>query len=89
MVISDNRKQHELRRFTSKTVEASEPYQFFFLERYFDAFMAEIDGFVDCVEKGAVPLASFEDGRRALILAEAAYISLRERRLVQVSEVSI
>jgi myo-inositol 2-dehydrogenase/D-chiro-inositol 1-dehydrogenase len=88
MLISDNRKSHELRRFTSKTVEASEPYQFFFLERYQDAFMAEIEGFVDCVEKGAKPLASFEDGRRALILAEAAYLSMRERRLVQVSEVA-
>jgi len=88
MLISDNRKPHEMRRFTSKTVEASEPYQFFFLERYLEAFMAEIDGFVDCVEKGAVPLASFEDGRRALILAEAAYISMRERRLVQVSQVT-
>ena len=87
MVISDNRKPHEARRYTSKTVEASEPYQFFFLERYNEAFMAEIDGFVDCVEKGAKPLASFEDGRRALILAEAAYLSMREKRLVQVSDV--
>ena len=43
---------------------------------------------MDCVEKGATPLASFEDGRRALILAEAAYISMREKRLVKVSEAS-
>ena len=49
--------------------------------------MAEIDGFVDCVEKGAVPLASFEDGRRALILAEAAYLSMQQGRMVKVSEV--
>jgi myo-inositol 2-dehydrogenase / D-chiro-inositol 1-dehydrogenase len=51
MIISDNRKPHEMRRY------------------------------------GAAPLASFEDGRRALILAEAAYLSMKERRLVQVSEV--
>jgi myo-inositol 2-dehydrogenase / D-chiro-inositol 1-dehydrogenase len=50
--------------------------------------MAEIDGFVDCAENGAAPLASFEDGRRVLVLAEAAYISVRERRLVKLSEVS-
>lgn len=87
MIISDNRKPHEMRRYGAKSVECSEPYQFFFLERYNEAFMAEIDGFVDCVEKGAKPLASFEDGRRALILAEAAYLSMKERRLVQVSEV--
>jgi myo-inositol 2-dehydrogenase / D-chiro-inositol 1-dehydrogenase len=88
MLISDNRKPHEMRRYGARSVEASEPYQFFFLERYNEAFMAEIDGFVDCVEKGATPLASFEDGRRALILAEAAYLSMKERRLVQVSEVT-
>lgn len=87
MVISDNRKPHEMRRYNKSTVEAAEPYQFFFLERYHEAFMAEIDGFVDCVEKGSAPLASFEDGRRALILAEAAYLSMREHRLVKVSEV--
>lgn len=88
MIISDNRKPHEMRRYGAKSVECSEPYQFFFLERYNEAFMAEIDGFVDCVEKGAKPLASFEDGRRALILAEAAYLSMKEGRLVQVSEVN-
>ena len=87
MIISDNRKPHEMRRYSATTVEASQPYQFFFLERYNEAFMAEIDGFVDCIEKGAKPLASFDDGRRALILAEAAYLSLKERRLVQVSEI--
>jgi myo-inositol 2-dehydrogenase/D-chiro-inositol 1-dehydrogenase len=88
MLISDNRKPHELRRFTGAAVEASQPYQFFFLERYLEAFMAEIDGFVDCVEKGASPLATFEDGRRALILAEAAYKSMKEHRLVRVSEIA-
>ena len=69
-------------------VESAEPYQFFFLERYHEAFMAEIDGFVDCVEKGAKPLASFDDGQKALVLAEAAYLSMKEQRLVRVSEIS-
>lgn len=88
MLLSDNRKPHEMRRYTAKSVESSEPYQLFFLERYMEAFMAGIDGFVDCVENKTPPRASFEDGRRALILAEAAYISLKEKRLVNVSEVA-
>ena len=50
--------------------------------------MAEIDAFVDAVETGEQPEVSFEDGRRALILAEAAYKSLSEKRLVQVSEIA-
>lgn len=87
MLISSNRKPHELRRFSKDAVEVAEPYQFFFLERYHEAFMAELDDFVDCVEGNKLPIASFEDGRRALVLAEAAYISLRENRTVNISEV--
>jgi myo-inositol 2-dehydrogenase/D-chiro-inositol 1-dehydrogenase len=87
MLISDNRKGHELRRFTASRTEAAEPYLLFFLERYSEAFMAEIDAFVDAVEFGRSPSPSFEDGRQALVLAEAAYRSLREKRLVHVSEI--
>ena len=48
--------------------------------------MAGIDGFVDCIESRQQPLSTFEDGRKALILAETAYRSMHERRLVRVSE---
>ena len=88
MVVSGNRKPHEMRRYTAKNVEGAEPYQYFFVERYREAFMAELDAFVGAVETGAPPEVGFEDGRRALILAEAAYVSCRERRLVRVSEVA-
>ena len=57
------------------------------LERYREAFMAEIDAFADAVEGGHEPEVGFEDGRRALVLAEAAYKSLSEGRLVQVKEI--
>jgi len=87
MLLSDNRKAHEMRRYTATTTEVSEPYMFFFIERYADAFVAEISSFVEAIENGTEPEASFEDGRRALILAEAAYKSIAEKRLVQVSEI--
>ncbi len=87
MVLSDNRKPHECRKYSAAAVEASEPYQFFFIERYSDAFMAEIDAFVDAIENGTPPLVGFEDGRQALILAEAAYLSLREGRMVNVNQI--
>ncbi len=88
MVISDNRKPHEMRKFSATQVEVGAQYQLFFLERYQEAFNACIDMFVDAVEQGTAPQAGFEDGRRALILAEAAYKSLKEGRLVQVSEIA-
>jgi myo-inositol 2-dehydrogenase/D-chiro-inositol 1-dehydrogenase len=87
MLISDNRKPNEVRRYSKHGVEKASPYEFFFIERYSEAFMACLNGFVDCIEKSAPPLSSFEDGRRALVLAETAYRSLHERRLVRVSEV--
>lgn len=88
MALSDNRKPHEMRTYSAKTTEVSAPYQFFFLERYSEAFNAQIDYFVDAVENGTAPEVGFEDGRQALILAEAAYKSLAEGRLVQVSEIA-
>ncbi len=50
---------------------------FFFLERYAEAYRIELDHFLDCLESGAVPSASAEDGRRALLLADAAVESVR------------
>lgn len=87
MLLSDNRKSHEMKRYSDNATEAAETYQYFFIERYTEAFMAEIDAFIDCVENGTAPEVGFDDGRRALVLAEAAYKSLAEGRMVKVSEV--
>jgi myo-inositol 2-dehydrogenase / D-chiro-inositol 1-dehydrogenase len=86
MIQSENRRPHEVRRFSGEVTAAGAPYEFFFVERYREAFRAELDAFVACVEAGGAPEVGFEDGRRALLLAEAAYRSLAERRLVRVDE---
>jgi myo-inositol 2-dehydrogenase/D-chiro-inositol 1-dehydrogenase len=88
MVQSNNRKPHEMQTFSKKASAISEPYQFFFLERYSESFMAEISSFVDSIRNDKPAKVGFEDGRKALILAEAAYISLEEKRLVKVTEVA-
>ncbi len=88
MVQSLNRKPNEVHKFGSKHVEAAEPYLDFFIERYRDAFDAEIDAFVDSIENNTPVQASFEDGRRALMLAEAAMKSAIEGRFVKIDEVS-
>lgn len=55
---------------------------YFFLERYTDAYRAELAAFVDCiVHKKPMPVTA-EDGRRAIVLAEAAVKSLRTGRAV-------
>ncbi|MEM9222699.1 MAG: inositol 2-dehydrogenase [Pseudomonadota bacterium] len=88
MLISDNVSPTQVRRYGKKNANASEPYLYFFIERYEAAFAAEIDAFVDAVAAGTEPSPSFEDGRQALILAEAAYRSLAEKRAVRVEEIA-
>jgi myo-inositol 2-dehydrogenase/D-chiro-inositol 1-dehydrogenase len=88
MLVSGNRRAHEMRRFGGDCTGAAEPYLNFFVERYQEAFNAEIEAFVDCVERGGEPEVGFEDGRRAQILAEAAYRSLAGRRVVGVDEIA-
>ena len=87
MVRSGNRKPHEARRYSASRTEAADPYLFFFMERYAEAYVAELTAFVSCVEEGGAPEVGFEDGLMALVLAEAAYRSLAERRMVRVDEI--
>ena len=87
MVTSENRHPHGLRRFGSRGTGAAEPFEHFFVERYREAFVAEIDAFIASIRDGTPPQVGFEDGRRALMLAEAAYRSIAEKRLVAVSEI--
>lgn len=87
MIVSGNRKPNEVRKFSADAVEVAPPYFHFFIERYHEAFMAEIDAFVDCVSNHTEPAVGFDDGRRALVLAEAAYKSMTEGRTVRVDEI--
>jgi len=59
----------------------------FFMQRYADAYEAEIRAFVRCVRGDETPPATGADGRRALVLACAAKKSLAEHRPVEVSEI--
>ena len=87
MLQSENRTPHSLIRHTATLTAAQQPYLNFLIERYQEAYMAEIGAFADCVANGTEPVVGFEDGRRALILAEAAYLSLAEQRVVMVDEI--
>lgn len=87
MLVSDNRRPHEMRHHSLTQTGESAPYLNFFIERYQQAFNAELSAFVESVERRTAPQVGFEDGRRALILAEAAYKSVAEKRLVAVSEI--
>ena len=59
----------------------------FFAHRYLDAYIAELDAFVESVRNNSEPLVIGNDGRAALVLAIAAFRSYVEGRPVLVSEV--
>ncbi len=81
MVISDNRKAHEVKKFSSNFVEQKDPYLNFFIERYQEAYMNEITAFVEAIVNKTPPSVDFEDGRKALILAETAFKSIASGKM--------
>lgn len=68
---------------TAGGVTADKPLHFF-LERYADAYRIELRHFLDVCAGKAKPLATIDDGRRALQLADAANESLKAKRAVAV-----
>ncbi len=58
---------------------------YFFLERYAAAYQAELAAFVEAVEKKQPMPVGPEDGRQAIVLAEAALRSLRTGRFVKLA----
>ncbi len=67
---------------------ARRPLVNFFLERYMPAYKAEIAAFVKAVNDKTTPPTTGHDGLMALVLAEAANISVAEGRAVKVSEIA-
>jgi len=84
MLIAENQAEHNMRRYTPRHTNIGPRFMDFFIERYRDAYRDSIISFIDSVRNRTVPVASFEDGEKALCLAEAAYQSLREGRMVPI-----
>jgi myo-inositol 2-dehydrogenase/D-chiro-inositol 1-dehydrogenase len=77
MLLAGNRHATTVQSFGSAHTGAADVVLPFFIERYAEAYAAEISHFLDCVTSGATPLTSFADGVEALRLADAAQESLR------------
>ncbi len=84
MVIENNRTATTVERYGSDATSAREPLLNFFIERYEESYKTEVRAFVETLARGEAPTPSFEDGRRALILANAALESLESGRTVAV-----
>ncbi|MFK0206462.1 inositol 2-dehydrogenase [Agrobacterium sp. NPDC090283] len=56
----------------------------YFIERFADAYRAEMSAFVDVIETGRAPLAGIRDGLEAQRLAEAAIASMTRRMPIDI-----
>ena len=69
---------------TASAVEAKPPYEDFFLQRYAEAYAAELREFIKAVRGEPSTSPTFADGRAALVLADAAQRSASERVAVRI-----
>ena len=56
----------------------------FFIERYSDAYKKQLDDLAKVCKKNIKPTTNFEDGKRSLILAEAAIKSSKSKKFEKV-----
>lgn len=60
------------------------PLHDFFMTRYTEAYAAEITSFIAAIEKGATITPNGADGLAALVLADAALQSVKEKRQIKI-----
>ena len=83
MVRSDNVRRSTVERYDARAVR-SDVFQYFFIDRYLASYRLALDHFGAVVRHGTAPLISAEDGRRALVLADAALRSARSGQPVAI-----
>ncbi|MFO1035599.1 MAG: inositol 2-dehydrogenase [Geminicoccaceae bacterium] len=84
MLQAGNLRPTTVERWTAERTAAQDPLLDFFIERYHAAYVAELDAFAAAVLDGKKVPVGFDDGRRALKLADAAYAALRAGQTVEI-----
>jgi len=59
----------------------------FFMDRYTESYLGEMQAFIDCLQKDTEPPVSGEDGLLAVVIGLAAMKSMKKNRLVKLSEI--
>ena len=74
--------------FSGSQGSRSAPLPDFFVQRYKDAYLTELQAFVRCIQEETQPLVTGTDGRVPIVMGYAALKSLHENRPVLLSEIS-
>lgn len=86
MIFTENDRPNTARLATSKAVCEDLPL-FFFLERYTESYVSEIQTFITCIQKDLVPPVTGKDGRIPVVMGKAARLSYDQKRPVKLSEI--
>ena len=74
-----------IERYNDLNTSSKEPVLHFFIERYAQEYRDQFNHFIDCVKNNKKPDVTFEDGRNALLIANAAYESSIQKKTIQVN----
>ena len=83
MIISDNKRDTETNLFLKNSTNNKSPLLHFFIERYAEAFRLQLSDLANFCKKNIKPRAVFEDGRKSIMLAEAAQKSVKSKKFEQ------
>ena len=83
MLLSGNQKNNATEIFNSNQSHSQKPFLNFFIERYKDAYKLQLNELISLHNKRIKPRSTFEDGYLALKIANAAYKSLIEKRVIK------
>ncbi len=84
MVISNNKSSSSIKKYNKNFTNANYPFYDFFIERYEQAYKDQLENFAQCLINHKPTSVNFEDGRNALIIANAAYKALSLNKSIKI-----
>ena len=85
MLISDNLTSTSVKKYNNEYTNAKNPILDFFITRYDIAYQKQLEDFLNSVINNKSTSVSFEDGRKALIIANAAYKSMECNKNIKIN----
>ena len=83
MLISGNKKINETEIFNSTRTNSKQTFLNFFIERYKDAYQLQLYDLIMLHKKKVSPRSTYLDGFNALQIANAAYQSLKQKKVIK------
>ena len=83
MLLSGNQKSTETAIFNSSQTHSQKTYLNFFIERYKEAYSLQLNELISLHKNRIKPRSTFNDGYLALKIANAAYLSLKQKKVIK------